>query len=101
MYQIRAREGLTGKRKSKGRGARKKGRPKSSPRGMRVERAPLPVAEMTRPINGRTGRLRFIAEVEGDLDRLIFKLMDAGGMDEIENELRKIRRLLYHRYSAR
>ena len=101
MYQIRTREGLTGKRRSKRRGARKRGRPRSSPRGMRVERAPVPVAEMTKPINGRTGRFRFIAEVEGDLDRLIFKLMDAGGMDDIEDELRKVRRLLYRRYSAR
>src|SRR5262249_24652328 len=37
-----------------------------------------------------------IAEIEGDIDRVIFKLMVVGGLERIENELRKVRRLLYH-----
>ena len=41
-----------------------------------------------------------LAEIEGDIDRLIFKLMDVGGMEEIEDELRKARRLLYRSQQA-
>jgi hypothetical protein len=45
------------------------------------------------------GRDRALADIEGDLDRLIFKLIALGGMEEIENELRKARRLVYGSYS--
>jgi hypothetical protein len=40
------------------------------------------------------GRHKVLAEIEGDIDRLIFKLMAVGGLDEIEDELRKARRRL-------
>jgi hypothetical protein len=36
-----------------------------------------------------------LAEIEEDMDRLIFKLMVVGGFESIEHELRKVRRLLY------
>jgi hypothetical protein len=39
-----------------------------------------------------------LAEIEADIDRLIFKLMSMGGMDDIEEGLRGVRRLLYRRY---
>jgi hypothetical protein len=42
------------------------------------------------------GRDRTLAEIEQDLDRLIFQLMTLGGFEAIEHELRKVRRLLYH-----
>jgi hypothetical protein len=45
--------------------------------------------------SGRDGAL---AEVEADIDRLIFKLIALGGLEEIEDELRKVRRLLYRSY---
>jgi hypothetical protein len=95
LYKIRAKQGLTGKSGRKRRGAGKKRRAKSSPQGTRGGRTPEPVAETPRPVDGRTGRGRFLAEVEEDIDRLIFRLMGAGGMEEIEGELRKVRRLLY------
>ena len=91
LYKIRAKQGLTGKKGAKGRGAGKKFRAK----GARVGRTAEPVAVMPKPVNGRTGRGRVLAEVEGDIDRLLFRLMGAGGMEEIEDELRKVRRLLY------
>ena len=50
---------------------------------------------MPKPVNGRTGRGRFLAEVEEDIDRLLFRLMGAGGMETIEDGLRGVRRLLY------
>jgi hypothetical protein len=33
-------------------------------------------------------------DVEGELDRLIFKLMGIGGMEEVEDALRRVRRLV-------
>ena len=41
-----------------------------------------------------------MGEIEGDIDRLIFKLIAVGGMETIEDELRKVRRLLYRSYSV-
>lgn len=96
IYKIRTKEGLTGRRGAKGRGAGKKGRAKSSPR---VAGASEPMAETSKPLDRRTNRVRVVAEVEADIDRLIFKLMGVGGMEEIEDELRKVRRLLYRSYS--
>jgi hypothetical protein len=93
LYKIRAKKRLTGKKK--GRGAGQKGRAKSSPKGARVGRTAEPVAVMPKPVNGRTGRGRFLAEVEEDIDRLLFRLVGAGGMETIEDGLRKVRRLLY------
>jgi hypothetical protein len=58
-------------------------------------------AEATRERMPRSAsRDKALDEIEGDIDRLIFKLIALGGMEEIENELRKVRRLLYRRYSA-
>jgi hypothetical protein len=36
-----------------------------------------------------------LAEIEQDIDRLIFKLMTLGGHEAIEYGLRKVRRLVY------
>jgi hypothetical protein len=94
IYKIRAKEGLTGRRGAKGRGAGNKGRAKSSPEGMRADRTPEPVAGTPKPLDRRTNRGRVVAELEGDIDRLIFKLMAVGGLEEIEDELRKVRRRL-------
>jgi hypothetical protein len=98
LYKIRAKEGLTGKKRAKGRGARKKGWSKSSPKRTTVEQTPEPVAETPKPLDGRTHRGRSIAELEADIDRLIFKLMGVGGMETIEDELRKVRRFVYRSY---
>jgi hypothetical protein len=53
------------------------------------------MAETPKTVDGRTGRGRLLAEMEGDIDRLIFRLMRVGGMEQIEDQLRKVRRLLY------
>jgi hypothetical protein len=83
LYKIRAKRGLTGKKGAKGRSAGKKVRAK----GTRVGRTSAPVIVTPKPVNGRTGRRRgrFLAEVEQDIDRLIFRLMGAGGMETIED----------------
>ena len=97
LYKIRAKRRLTGKKK--GRGAGKTGRATSSPEGTRVGRTAEPVAGMPRPVDGRTGRGRFLAEVEADIDRLLFRLMGAGGMETVEDGLRRVRHLLYRTIS--
>jgi hypothetical protein len=51
-----------------------------------------------RPSSG--GRDRMLAEIERDIDRLVFKLMTLGGFEAIEAELRKVRRLLYRTSQA-
>jgi hypothetical protein len=50
-------------------------------------------APARKPSSG--GRDRALAEIEQDLDRLVYKLMTLGGFEAIEHELRKVRRLLY------
>jgi hypothetical protein len=52
------------------------------------------VALASSPTNGRRHRVRVLDEIEGDIDRLIFKLKAVGGMDQIEGELRRVRRRL-------
>ena len=91
LYKIRAREGLTGKKRAKGRGAGKR---------RRAGRNHEPVAGTPKSLDGRTNRGRIMADIEGDIDRLIFQLMAVGGMEPIEDELRKVRRLLYRSYQV-
>jgi hypothetical protein len=93
--KTRQRLGLTGKRGAKG------GRPRKaagataavSPKGARAGRAAGPVA-VASPTDGRRHRGRVLDEIEGEIDRLIFKLKDVGGMESIEDELRRVRRRL-------
>jgi hypothetical protein len=94
IYKIRAKEGLTGKRRVKGRGAGAKGRARSSPEGMRADRTPEPLAGAPKPLDRRTNRGRILEEVEGGIDRLIFKLIALGGLEDFEDELRRVRRRL-------
>ena len=100
LYKIRAKEGLTRKRRTRGRGVGKKGRPRSSLEGTRADHTPEPVTGAPKPLDRRTNRGWIIEEVEGDIDRLIFRLIALGGMEAIEDELRKVRRLLYRSYSG-
>jgi hypothetical protein len=45
-------------------------------------------------------RDQVLAEIEGDIDRLIFKLTIVGGFEAVEDELRKVRRLLYRSHQV-
>lgn len=42
----------------------------------------------------------FLEELEGDIDRLLFKVMELGGLPAIEESLRQTRRLLYGGFSG-
>jgi hypothetical protein len=72
---------------------RRKRRRRAMASGMVAAPAPEP-----KPRSG--GRDGVFAGIERDLDHLIFKLMGVGGMESIEDELRKVRRLLYRSYSG-
>jgi hypothetical protein len=48
-----------------------------------------------------TSQTRQLAELEVDLDRLLFKVMNLGGLAEIENALRETRRMLYGGFSSK
>jgi len=45
-------------------------------------------------------RERMLTDVEGDIDRIIFKLMVLGGMERIEDELRSVRRTVTRSHGA-
>lgn len=45
-------------------------------------------------------RDRALAEIEADLDRTIFRLMAVGGFEKVEDELRRVRRLLVRSHSG-
>jgi hypothetical protein len=49
---------------------------------------------------GSAIRDRVLDEIEGDIDRLIFKLIALGEMEEIEDGLREVRRVLYRSSQA-
>jgi len=46
---------------------------------------------------GRSARL---TQIEADIDRLLFRVMDIGGLEDIEDSLRRTRRLLYQALSG-
>jgi hypothetical protein len=100
IYKIRAKEGLTGNEEGQRPGRREERTGPVVAGGTRAERTPEPVVGTPKPADRRTNRGRVIEEVEGDIDRLIFKLMGAGGMEQIEDALRVVRRRLYGALSA-
>jgi hypothetical protein len=74
-------------------------KPKRRKRGRRAKASGMVAAPATEPKPRTGGRDRAFAEIERDLDRLIFKLMGAVGMERIEDELRRVRHLLYRSIS--
>jgi hypothetical protein len=57
----------------------------------------IPRKESTAVVNGkaRGSRSAILEDIEADIDRLIFKAMAIGDLTEIEDSLRRARRLLY------
>jgi hypothetical protein len=46
------------------------------------------------------GRPAQLSQIEADIDRLLFRVMSLGGMENIEDSLRRTRRLLYQTLSG-
>jgi len=96
INKTRSRLGLTGNL----RGRPRKGAPKAAPgkrRGRRPkgEAAEAPTMARTETRGRKSNRDRALIELESEIDRLLFKTMEMGGMPEIEQGLRDARRLLY------
>jgi hypothetical protein len=112
VSNLRSELGLTGNLRSGSRTAESNGAPesvkatagrkKSKKRGRGAKgTASRAVAEPIKELMPRSvGRDGALVEIEGDIDHLIFKLIALGGMETIEEELRKVRRLLYRSYSV-
>ena len=97
VYKTRASLGLTGNLsgKTKKTGTSTKG--KAPYTGKKRGR---PRKEPTAPVTGqprgrKSARTLALTELEADIDRLIFKMMAVGDLTEIEDSLRRARRLLY------
>jgi hypothetical protein len=103
VNKMRSEMGLAGNL----RGGRPKGSTKATagkPKYTGKKRGRKPKSAQAAPSNGRSveepraksgGRHNQLAALEADIDHLLFKVMNLGGLDEIENSLRKTRRLLY------
>jgi hypothetical protein len=94
VNKTRASLGLTGNLRGKTKAAAKA---KPSYAGKKRGRKPK---ETTAAANGqprgrKSGRTLALTDLEADIDRLIFKTMAIGDLKEIEDSLRRVRRLLY------
>ena len=90
--KTRASLGLTGNFRGN-----KKSKAKTTSTGKKLGR---PRKETTAAVNGqprgrKSNRSLALNELEADIDRLIFKVMGVGDLTEIEDSLRRARRLLY------
>src|SRR5271157_995971 len=93
VYKTRALLGLTGNLSGK----TKKSEAKAPSTGKKLGRPPKePTAAGTEQPRGRkSARTLALTELEADIDRLIFRVMAVGDLTEIEDSLRRARRLLY------
>jgi hypothetical protein len=66
---------------------------RAQPNGTSAEPTPERKARMS-------DRERLLAEVEGDIDRLMFKLMKLGGLEAVEDALRSARRVVVRSHGA-
>ncbi|MBX6312107.1 MAG: hypothetical protein IRY99_04190 [Isosphaeraceae bacterium] len=90
VYRIKDRLGLTGKHRSSGRRPRMKTAARREPAAEPSREA----APATEPMARGKGQGRVLDELEADLDNLIFRLKGLGGLEEVEEALRRARRLL-------
>jgi hypothetical protein len=97
VNKTRAELGLTGNLRKKTRTAAKAKAPYT---GKKRGRKPKGTAAVNgqpanQPRGRKSGRTLALTDLEADIDRLIFKTMAIGDLTEIEDSLRRVRRLLY------
>ena len=99
VNKMRSEMGLTGNLRRGPKGAAKKaytGKKRGrKPKSEQVEAAPAPESAAPPSFRGRNARVNRLADVEADIDRLLFKVMAVDGLTEVEDTLRHARRLLY------
>jgi hypothetical protein len=106
VHKLRADMGLTGNLRARSGGSRRNGAAKQAKvPGRRRGRPPKVRAEHDPATNGgpavmvvkrgpADNRARTLEELEAEVDRLIFRVMSIGELGEIEDVLRRARRLL-------
>ena len=67
---------------------------KTKPSATNKKRA-TPRKAITAAVNVHSPRTDVLHELEADIDRLLFRVMRIGALPEIEDPLRRARRLLY------
>jgi hypothetical protein len=101
VNKMRAHLGLTGNLRSKPKKTEEASRTKpytGKRRGRKPKETTTESSPATTKVESRgrkSARTSGLLELEGDIDRLIFKLMGVGDLPEIEESLRQARRLLY------
>ncbi len=79
---------------------KKRGRkPKSASIGVQAVSGNGRSLDTTQPKAG--ARPAQLSQIEADIDRLLFRVMTLGGMEDIEDSLRRTRRLLYQAPAGR
>ena len=105
VNKMRAKMGLTGN--LRGKRAAEKGAEASTKRpytGKKRGRKPKQETgtnsgRKTTPTATRSGKQNdHLVELEAELDRLLFRVMNLGGLEEVESCLREARRRLYHAF---
>src|SRR5208337_1069604 len=93
VYKARASLGLTGNLSGK----TKKTKGKATSTGKKLGRPRKETTAMVnlQPRGRKSARTLALTELESDIDRLIFKVMGVGDLTEMEDSLRRARRLLY------
>jgi hypothetical protein len=91
---------LRGKRSAKAGAAGDKPAYTGKKRGRKPKNAAIPGSTGGK-MDGARVKPGQLAELETDLDMLLFKVMRLGGLTEIENSLRETRRLLYGGFTAK
>ncbi len=105
VNKMRARMGLTGN--LRGKRAAKKGaeastkRPSTGKKRGRKPKQEIGTNSERKTRHAATGSGKqndLLVELEAELDRLLFRVMNLGELDEVESSLREARRRLYHAF---
>jgi len=94
VYKTRASLGLTGNLRGKTKAAAE-GKATSTGKKLGRPRKEPTAAGNGQPRGRKSDRSLALTELEADIDRLIFKVMGIGDLSQIEDSLRRARRLLY------
>jgi hypothetical protein len=88
VFKVKAAMGLTGDIRAN----TKKTKTSAAPKTLVTPRNETTATVKVQP---RVNRSTVLDDIEADIDRLLFKVMGIGNLNEIEDSLRQVRRLLY------
>ena len=97
VNKTRASMGLTGNLRGKPKKTKTAAKAKAPYTGKKRGRKPKETAAAAngQPRGRKSGRTIALTDLEADIDRLVFRVMEIGNLTEIEDSLRRVRRLLY------